>query len=393
MRYSPSVLIISIISGLVGAGLAALLYFCALDALGRPLTIGLMIALIAIVICVTLFITLRIKDQSDDQCFFLDGKGKLIIALAVLLAVLTPLSMLLEWLYDMDAEVAAPATSYIFLLDESGSMGSNDPNRERHDAVNTVMQTMPASTPYAVYAFADDCGRLRDMAPYSQGSFTPNYAYGAFGSSTYIRRALQTVLDDFNAGQLPNTGAAPRVVLLTDGVASDISGYSGIRDLLDQYNNAGISISTVGLGSADTYTLRNIARSTGGGYVRAANAKALASSFSSVALTDGSRDLFSERTGNESTLLYLLLRILFLTVIAAVIGLMKALAVAKEDSTWPIILATLINGAVGAVLVEVLALVYAPAWIGMLLYGALVALTPVEKPARRPDYGNIPMAF
>ena len=65
------------------------------------------------------------------------------------------LSMLLEYLYELNPnqKITEP-TSYIFVIDESASMSSNDPNGLRYNAISEIMNSPENTLPYMVYAFS-----------------------------------------------------------------------------------------------------------------------------------------------------------------------------------------------------------------------------------------------
>lgn len=389
MKLKWSALVTSLIAGAVAGLVNVLLYHLLVEVCPRPLLIGLMLIVLALFVCGALFVYMHITGESDETFLFLDGKGPILIGTAVALVVLFLLGMLLEWIYDNDTGLADVPTSYIFLLDESGSMVGNDPNQERYKAVDHVMQSTSGDVPYAVYMFADSCVCVKEMGSSSQES-VDEYT---IGGGTMIKAALQTVLDDFNSGKLAAAGASPRVILLTDGVSADMSVMFGSGQILRAYKSAGITVSTVGLGSVDRNLLNQIAKKTGGSYVHIDKAQDLSQSFSTAVEADASRDLLSERNLVRLNWLYAILRIVFLTLLGAAIAVMRAMVCAKEDDTLMIIIVGAIAALLGAVLVEVFAALGLPVIIGQVIYWVLVSITPMQAPARRPDYGNMQLYY
>lgn len=365
------------------------LYDALVDSMPRYVLIPILLAILAVAVTATIFIMAKVTEDTDEEIWFLNGTGALIIGLVVLLVVLFGVSVGLEYLYDTDVVVTSQPTSYIFLLDESGSMFSNDEYGERNNAVNYMMSTLPTDTPYAVYVFAANAACARPMAPFSMGAYVADedLNYAMDGGDTAIRNGLQTILNDYYRGAFATGGNNPRVILLSDGSASDISIYSGM-DILDDYRAAGISISAVGLGYDDQQTMSMIAGETGGDYIHIDNASQLSASFSSVARSNTDRDLFSERRNVSSDTLYAVLRVLFLTVLGAIIAVMKAVALAKDDSKWLVIIAGCIASLVGALAVELLVGFEVPMVVGMIVYCVLVAATPAYMPVRTGEYGN-----
>lgn len=395
MKLNKLVLILGIVAGLVAAVINAFVYEAMAGVWAKPLLIALMLVIFAVIVCTTLLVTMLVTEESEEAFLFLEGKGALIAGLAVVLVVVFGLGMLLEFIYDRDVAVLSAApTGYVFVLDESGSMGTNDRNNERHVAVNQLMQNMSADFPYAVYMFASRTAQVREMAPLSQGGFQADLNVARnLGGGTDIKDALQTVLDDVRSGKLSNYGNNLRVILLTDGKDSSMNSLT-VNNFASNYKTEGISISTVGLGnkaSVDSNMLTSLASKTGGVYVHIENAQNLAQGFSSAVQVDVSRDLFSVRNLVTQDWLYVLLRILFLTLLGAAVAFGKALACAREDDTLKIILVGAVAALIGAIVVEVLTALSLPAYIGAAIYWVLLSITPVTKIVRTGDYINIPI--
>lgn len=389
MKLNKSMLLYTALAGIAAFVIDLLLYNALVDTWAHPPLIALLIAIEAIVVVATVFIVGQVSGHSEDVFFFLDGKGPILIALAIALVVVFLLGMGLEWIYDHNTQtITVTPTSYIFLLDESGSMAGNDPNLERYNAVNTYMSTLPAETHYAVYMFGSTAECARPMSPYSQGAFTADETVAqSVGGGTAIRAGLQRILADYRSGSFSSGGVYPRVILLSDGNSGDMRGLNS-NEILRQYRNTGISISTVGMGSADKGLMERIAKSTGGSCVNISNAQELAQGFTTVATTTSSRDLFSQRDIVSSEFLYAVLRVLFLTLLGALIGVMKSAALAREDSIWLVIIVGAIGALVGGLCVELMTLFGAHHGFGMAFWCILVAITPSYMPLPRSAYKN-----
>lgn len=392
MGLNKLAVFISLAAGVVAGVLDILLYNSLVGVWGRPILIALMFAIFAVFVCAALFITVTLQGESDEEFWFLDGNGMIVIGLVVALLVAFGLGMLLEFIYDRDVSVADTPGSYVFLLDESGSMEGNDANLERYAAVNYLMETMPDQFPYAVYMFADETVCAREMAPVSQGSFQAdtNLANN-IGAGTMLRDGLQTILDDINSGVLSKGSNDLRVIVLTDGFASDMGALFGSKDIIKAYKDADITVSAVGLGNVDGRLLNNLTSKTNGTYVHIENAQELSGGFMAVGATDAGRDLLSARNLSQLNGLYAVLRILFLTVLGAFIALMKAMACAKSDDTVKILVVGAVAALIGAVLVELFAALAFASWIGQILYFALLAITPVTMQYRCHNFSNIPI--
>lgn len=385
MNIDIKLLIATLIAGVIGAFADVILYNAMIDTVSQPFLIALLVLVFAIILCVTISVVMAIAGNGSDSFFFLEGRTALSIALAVCLVLVFLLSMLLEWIYDTDHQVQFTDTSYIFVLDESGSMDTNDPSLERYSAVSTVMQTMPDTFPYAVYMFSNTCVQIRPMADASAGPLVrPADADETMMGSTYILNALEVVYQDIQSGNL-NAGNHPHVILLTDGCASDMSIFTD-TSILRQMNRANVRVSTVGLGVVDEYLMQKIANKTGGSFLTVSDASQLASGFTSVATVQSQRDLLSVRNTVSSDFLYLLLRILFLTLIGGAVACMKAIACG--DDTIRVLLVGLAAAFVGALIVELGLLLGLPEAVAQFIYWLLLSVTVRSLPKRTYRYSS-----
>jgi hypothetical protein len=175
---------------------------------------------------------------------------------------------------------------------------------------------------------------------------------GYSNGGTAIRGALETVISDYKNG-VWDGGDAPKVVLLTDGIATDVSLFSSINNVLGEYVDEGISVSTVGLGAADDRLMTQIAETTGGVYISVADAGELSNAMTTAAATSSSRDLVSSRHMRKLNLLYGLLRILFITLIGTLMGWLIAFAYGNQDSYFVSTAASAVFSLIGTLIMEI----------------------------------------
>lgn len=375
MKLDLKILIATAVAGLLAFFVDQALYAALVDVLPRPVLIAILVIVLAAVLCIVLSVLASLTNETQDEFLFMEGRGILCIGLVVCLLIMFPLTMLMEWVYDHEEVKTVSASSYIFILDESGSMSSNDSNFERYKAVDAVTGTMPSSFPFAVYMFSNECVQIRDMQPVSAGKVSrPADADSTMMGGTYINDALQTVFDDIKNGRL-SAGRTPHVILLTDGYASDMD-FIFRKSILKDYADAHIMISTVGLGTVDEELLKEIANKTGGQYVHVEMASQLSQGFTNVTYLDTQRDLVSARNTVEKNVMYLILRIVFLTLIGTLVAFVKAMSVANSDSTALILIEGTAAALVGALIMEIGLSVGLPLFLCRLIYWLLVALTP-----------------
>lgn len=248
---------------------------------------------------------------------------------------------------NIDNQIVQP-TSYIFVIDDSGSMKDIDPEQERYSAIKTVLQDKPEDFSFMIYSFANDATIIRDMASISEG--IPEIR-GNNEGKTAIRTTLGKVLDDFKAKKWDG-GSTPKVILLSDGAATDINLFSGINKILKRYASNHISISTVGLQYADEELMNKIAKKTGGVFVNIADASQLSEAMRSAGMEYTERDLLSIRYMASLNFLYGILRIVFLAILGVLLGFEVCLSYGSNESSNLIICSSIIKAIIGAFIME-----------------------------------------
>lgn len=169
------------------------------------------------------------------------------------------------WRFSTKSAAGGQATMDIALiLDSSGSMQSNDPQRLRISAAKVFADTMLNGDQAAVVGF-DTASYvafpLQKLGPDRAPVRAAIESIGESGGSTNIVAGLNTAFNELSGSAEPGPKAA---VLLTDGEHNQGDWDEGSYT---QYATEGWPVFTVGLGSGINETaLRDIASATGGQY-------------------------------------------------------------------------------------------------------------------------------
>lgn len=321
-------LICSIIAAIVFLLLGELIYHTSITRVNSILFMGFYFAVFGVILWLFLFLAARIKELKFS-------KKSIIIPLICIVALFL-LGMLFEFLYELNVSSSTVQTgNYIFVLDNSGSMQDNDPYQKRISAVKEILEDKDENFQFAVYSFGDELLRIRDMAPLSRGigdlNINPN-------GGTPILGILEKVLNDMDRGEISyNEGT--QVILLTDGVSTDtdLLGMT-LNNLIKEFKQKKVSVSTVGLGAVDEAFLNEISDKTNGLSITVDDVSKLQTAMSSVIrTTDADYNLLSAR--NQANLNWLrgILRVLFLFLLGAVLTVIK-LAVVDESANFSLIL-------------------------------------------------------
>lgn len=318
------------------------------------------------VLCTSLFIALfatvwvgsMLTGSFDRESNLYSGGGTMLRYMTLGILCVFASSMLLEFLYELNPnkKIIEP-TSYIFVIDESGSMSGNDPNGLRYEAIKEIMNSQDNQLPYMVYSFASEPRVLRNMGVLEANEkVLPVTCDGG----TAIFETTLRILQDYKDGKWKG-GNNPKIIFLTDGFATDLDNrflwFKGnipeFNVALEEYSDMGINISTVGLGTVDKNLMRKMAETTGGVFICVDQASDLAPAMKAAATSYSERNLLSIRYMKHGDRLFGFLRVLFLGIIGTLIGGSMLFAY-MEDSSIPIIIATSLAGAfVGSLLFEI----------------------------------------
>lgn len=328
------------------------------DNLSGPVMIGSLCTFLFTAVFLVVLLGSMVTGSFNKDCNLYEDFSQMATYFICSLIGVFVLSMGLEFIYESNPNIKSiEPTSYIFVIDESGSMSGNDPSGLRYEAIPEIMKATSEGFPYMVYTFSNDTQVVRDMGPLDT-EYEPIPVNSNGGTS--IRGTILRILQDYKNG-VWDGGSNPKVVFLTDGYATDLSNgflwFKGnipeFNAALEEYNNLGINISTVGLGSVDREIMTKMAETTGGVFVNIQNASDLAAAMKTAATSYSDRDLLSIRYMKYWDALYGFLRIMFLTIIGTAIGSLMLLAY-MEDSSIPIIIASsLICSLIGSILFEI----------------------------------------
>lgn len=328
------------------------------NSISGPLMIGVFCSILFSSVFLMVLIGSILTGSFDKESRFYEGAGSVILYFFCSLLAVFIVTVFLEYLYEINPKTKEiEATSYIFVIDESGSMGGNDAKGLRYKAIPEIMKAEKAEFPYMVYTFSDSTKIVKQM-----GDLDSDYKEIPISHSggTAIRGTLLQILKDYKE-HVWEGGEHPKVVLLTDGAATDLDNgflwFKGnvpeFNHALEEYSNLGINISTVGLGSVDKKVMNKIAETTGGVFVNVKNASDLASAMKTAATSYSDRTLLSIRYMKNMDGLYGILRILFLTIIGTLIGSAVLFAYMDDFSVPTILLGSVTGALLGSILLEI----------------------------------------
>jgi len=314
-------LILTAVAGLIFWILGEALFPALTEKLYTPLGIALYFLIFSVIIAITLVIASWSNADFSNPANGRNRKSDLQL-LAICLAVLLVFSFVFELLYELGDDTIPEPTSYIFLIDDSGSMDGTE--ADRVTAIRDIMASSDTTVPYAVYSFTANATLLQGMGYYAEGD-EENFIFSSYGG-TSILSSIADVLNDLSSGVLSGAGAYPKILLLSDGASFHI----GLKNVTKSCRRASVSVSTAGMGNCDESFLQQIASLTGGVYVYCTDASDLSASLAAAIATDTDRNLLSQRVTFTHDGLYAFLRILFLCLLGVIWSFMKTRALWEE---------------------------------------------------------------
>ena len=336
---NKKILIFSVVYGIIFWMFGEMVYHILMKVTGGILGVGLYFTVMALGLMGVLLLVAKIDAPTSPN----RPKGW---KLAVFLLCICVGSVALEALYELQIlgkertflGKGSPS-SVIFALDDSGSMCESDPEDMRIQIIPEVLARYGDNVPYAVYSFSTGYERIHDIDSAEELTTSLLYSDG----ETEIFAVLDGILRDLESGELKAEN--PRIVLLSDGFPTDV--YDVVGDsynydtqeeyedayyeavdqvygsLIERYQKKGITISTVGLGQADEQMLRELAEETGGSYANAADVSELKEAMVTAGISRAERNLLGGRRKTGVEIVYIILHILFLSLIGLGVSMLK----------------------------------------------------------------------
>ncbi len=188
-----------------------------------------------------------------------------------------------KWVDTWDVSKSYSDIEIVFVVDDSGSMDSNDPTDERLVVARDLIDKLPEKSKVSVVSFHSTTTILNDFTADKETakSYLTSTYFTSNGSSTYMYAAVRETISQFD--ESTDNEAMKVMVLLSDGQAHDTSLHSTV---ISQAQAKKIMIYTVGLGSSSssyfTSYLKPLAEGTEAKFYLSSNAGELASIYENI---------------------------------------------------------------------------------------------------------------
>lgn len=292
-----------------------------------PVSLGILFAGFLAVIAFVVFLISKIKLTFKSDVITGGNCNRILLYLLIGFVAIALLLFGAEYLYErtfnMDSQPPAATDTYVFLIDDSYSMFSNDPTRERYGAIENILGDKPGNTRFTVYSFADTVRQIVPMQTVSSGF--PQYPISD-EIMTEMKAGLKQIVYDCE-NSVWASGKSTTLILITDGAPSDFDYFFEIRPILDRCIDRGMTLNIVGIIGASNSLMLQMASYTGGIFVDIDDPLLIGDAIISV--TDSAnrtRDLLSPRNRVNMDWLYALIRVASIALAGSIIAIAAALA-------------------------------------------------------------------
>lgn len=330
-KFNSSLLIAGLCGGFLGSLAAGFLYAKHGTDWNPVIMTGVYFAILAFCICLAAGIseccTYHLKGGMWDSY----NKRNAVLVLLMGIAACFFAGMMFQFIYGLGRKKAIDnqADDYLIMIDNSGSTSNTDPLNQRFSAVEDFIRQLDSDKKVMVSIFNDDSQVLLPLSQVNLETIDRLSKIFAQYESDGDTDIQNTLLDTLN--QYPvDDGRNAMAILVSDGGSSVY-----LREIAEAYNERRISIFTVGYeqsGSKGRNVMSKISDSTGGAYFEIDEISKLKETFSKIIEYKPRRALLDYRYGVERTsLIYSILRVLFLALFGILIGIVVGFMLDSQD--------------------------------------------------------------
>lgn len=326
-KFDITTFLFSLIAAIIACVAGEALIFYLYNQISNILLVGLYFVITGLIIvsitCFCVYKVSKLKFEIPVSNIFLKSMTTL-VALTIVLSF--AFGSLFEFLYEMGFSKNKVTNNYIVVIDNSGSMQTNDPYYERFDALNELFNSIKKNQKMGVYVFNDESINVLPIQNIDKNKFDEYEAtldkYKVSEGGTNLMLALEDIMNYIDIQNITGNSSA---IVISDGECNiDAS-------TINKFISANIPIHTIGVANGYA-SLHNVSEQTGGTYYDIKDTKTLRQTFTTIYNLNNNNMLLTERTGkSETAILYILMRIAFITILAIIIKIMQLFIVDIKD--------------------------------------------------------------
>ena len=184
-----------------------------------------------------------------------------------------------KWVDTWDTEASYSSIEIVFVVDDSGSMTSNDRYNERLSVAQDLISKLPQNSQVGVVKFESSVTTLTSLTTdkdQAMDYLTSSYFKSSGGTKMYT--AIKSAFNLFGS----KIDTMRVMVVLSDGETEDTSSHSSV---VSTATSKGIMVYTIGLGSSSSYFtsyLQPLANNTSGAFYYASQASQLTAIYDNI---------------------------------------------------------------------------------------------------------------
>ncbi|MBW9159299.1 MULTISPECIES: vWA domain-containing protein [Clostridium] len=261
---------------------------------------------------------------------------------------------LFQFIYGFDVN-NKKVNDILLLIDTSESMKSTDPNNDRFEATKNLIKNMNEEKRFSIYTFDNKVLEIFPMTKATektkQAALEKLESLKAPRGQTNMKAALDTALKEIQSTKQVDRNAI--VLLLSDGEDSfDLN--EKFDEVIKPFQDNKISVYTVGMAKDNNLKmLKKISSVTNGNYYSVSESKNLKDIFSKIYKYRDQRLLVDKRNGLfDSIKFYAIMRIIFITLIGAVISTAISFMFDNKYLLKGFIIGGLVGGVTAGIILE-----------------------------------------
>lgn len=349
-------LIFSIIGGIIGYIIGEVLINCFMYRLPSVLLIGIYFSVFSLCVVTMCFISECLKPRLTVNNWIKDNfKINIFAVIPIMVVVMFAVGSFTQFIYGLNtkSEQAPEYDDYVFLMDNSGSMGSSDPDNLRISQIDALIDELDSTKRIGYYAFGSDVDKAFDLQQVSDSAkksmHEAIYKTQSDGG-TNIENALVISFNDIKSKLDPNRTTA--LILISDG-EDDFD----VKPIINQCKSNNVLISCIGLGINvfdSGKIMSQLADGTGGSFYDIQSADQIIGVFSNIKNhTSNTRLLLTRRYASErKNALYGTERVMFISLFGILIGLALGLIFDNKQLAKNLIIGGIVTGLLAGLTME-----------------------------------------
>lgn len=332
-KFNLSLFLACLAGGLAGCLIAGAIYVRKNQDWNPMILTGMYFAVLSFSICLFGTVSEWITNHLSGEIWKAYEVKSAFLVLLGTVGVFFVLGALFQFLYGLGGGWTADVgvDDYIIMIDNSGSTGETDPDRERFSAIVDFADSLRPEQKIQVSIFNAENYTVFPLNDALEAAKSLGGIFDQYESdgNTNIQGALMDSLDEYGGSE-----RKAMAILLSDG-----AGIVNINDIADAYINSDILLFTIGfsnIGVQGRDVLSRIAESTGGCFYDIGDISQLSSALSKIVRYESRRMLLDYRSGRDrSKVVYMILRVLFLTLLGTAIGVPLIFMLNSEELILP----------------------------------------------------------